>query len=81
MKQLDQARFVAVGSRPLDKAQAFAADHTIERAYGSYLDMVQDPDVDAVYVALAQLFCAIRTSTSHGARIDGTEGAIEIPAF
>lgn len=31
--------------------------------------------------AFAQLFCAIRTSTPHGARIDGTEGTIEIPAF
>ena len=30
---------------------------------------------------LALLACAIRTATPHVARIDGTEGAIEIPAF
>lgn len=51
VKLLDQARLVAVGSRSLDKAQAFADDNGVERAYGSYLDMVNDPDVDAVYVA------------------------------
>jgi predicted dehydrogenase len=30
---------------------------------------------------LALLSCAIRTRTPHSARIDGTEGAIEVPAF
>jgi len=30
---------------------------------------------------LALLSCAIRTQTPHFARIDGTEGAIEVPAF
>jgi predicted dehydrogenase len=30
---------------------------------------------------IASLTCAVRTPTPHGARIYGTEGAIEIPAF
>jgi predicted dehydrogenase len=46
-----EARLVAVGSRSLDKAMAFAADHGIPRAYDSYPELAGDPDVDVVYVA------------------------------
>jgi predicted dehydrogenase len=31
--------------------------------------------------ALALLSCAVRTNTPQGARIDGTEGSIDVPAF
>jgi predicted dehydrogenase len=41
----------AVGSRRLESAQAFAADFGIPRAYGSYQELVADPDVDIVYIA------------------------------
>ena len=41
----------AVGSRSLDKAQAFAEHWGAEKAYGSYEEMLQDPQVDLVYVA------------------------------
>ncbi|MGO2658177.1 Gfo/Idh/MocA family protein [Mycetocola reblochoni] len=44
-------RPVAVGSRSLDRAQRFAAEHGIESAYGSYRELVEDPEVDVVYVA------------------------------
>ncbi len=43
--------FVAVGSRTPERAEAFAAEHGIPRAYGSYEDLVAADDVDAVYVA------------------------------
>ncbi len=43
--------FVAVGSRTPERAEAFAAEHGIPRAHGSYAELVADPDVDAVYVA------------------------------
>lgn len=43
--------FVAVGSRTRASAEAFAAEHGIARAHGSYADLVDDPDVDAVYIA------------------------------
>ena len=48
---VEGARAVAVGSRSLDRAQAFAARHGIERPYGSYAELLADPDVDVVYVA------------------------------
>jgi predicted dehydrogenase len=45
------SRVVAVGSRSLGRAQAFAAEFGAERAHGSYESLVGNPDVDAVYVA------------------------------
>ncbi|MBN9619398.1 MAG: Gfo/Idh/MocA family oxidoreductase [Actinobacteria bacterium] len=41
----------AVAARDADRAAAFAATHGIERSYGSYAELVADPDVDVVYVA------------------------------
>ncbi|WP_243076433.1 Gfo/Idh/MocA family protein [Microbacterium sp. SS28] len=44
-------RVVAVGSRSADRAEAFAQAHGIPRSYGDYRALVEDPEVDAVYVA------------------------------
>lgn len=41
----------AVGSRRPEAARAFADEHGIPRAHGSYEDLVTDPDIDIVYVA------------------------------
>jgi predicted dehydrogenase len=46
----------AVGSRSIGSAQAFAAEHGIPRAHGSYRDLVADPEVDIVYVATPHAF-------------------------
>jgi predicted dehydrogenase len=46
-----RARVVAVGSRSLERAQAFAAEFEVERAYGSYEALVADSAVDAIYIA------------------------------
>ena len=40
----------AVGSRRLETAEAFAAKWSIKKAYGSYTELIADPDVDLVYV-------------------------------
>ncbi|YAL82456.1 Gfo/Idh/MocA family protein [Dermacoccaceae bacterium W4C1] len=42
---------VAVGSRSAERAQAFAAETGVPRAYGSYEHLVADPEVDVIYVA------------------------------
>ncbi len=42
---------VAVGSRSRERAQDFADEFAIPRAYGSYEELVADTEVDAVYVA------------------------------
>ena len=41
----------AVGSRSIDRANAFAARHGIPNAYGSYEELVADNQVDIVYIA------------------------------
>jgi predicted dehydrogenase len=44
-----RAEVVAVASRALDKARAVADRHGIPAAYGSYEELIADPDVDAIY--------------------------------
>lgn len=39
----------AIGSRTLDNARAFAEKHRIANAHASYEDVIDDPDVDAIY--------------------------------
>ena len=51
---LADARMVAVSSRTAEAAEAFAAEHGIERAYGGEDGMqrlLSDPEVDVVYIA------------------------------
>jgi xylose dehydrogenase (NAD/NADP) len=43
---------VAIGSRDRARAEAQAAELGIERALGSYEEVLADPDVDAVYIPL-----------------------------
>ncbi|MBM7785369.1 aldo/keto reductase [Tenggerimyces flavus] len=44
-------QLVAVGSRDAGRARAFADEFGAERSYGSYEELLADPDVDAVYIA------------------------------
>ncbi|MCI3027817.1 Gfo/Idh/MocA family oxidoreductase [Desemzia sp. C1] len=48
---VQQATLLAVASRNLDKANAFAEKYGIEKAYGNYEEMLFDPDIDVVYIA------------------------------
>ncbi|NXY18776.1 DHDH dehydrogenase, partial [Atrichornis clamosus] len=43
---------VAVAARDLGRAQAFAQHFGVPRAYGSYEELAEDPDVDVVYVGV-----------------------------
>jgi predicted dehydrogenase len=42
-------RFIAVASRDALRAQAYAREHGIARAHGSYEELLADPEVDVVY--------------------------------
>jgi predicted dehydrogenase len=48
----ERGRIVAVGSRSEATARAFAREHDVARAYGSYDAVLADAEVDAVYVSL-----------------------------
>ena len=43
---------IGVGSRERARAEAYAQERGLERAYGGFDELLADPDVDAVYVAL-----------------------------
>lgn len=45
------SRVVAVASRSSDRAAAFAQDFGVERPYGSYREIIEDPEVDVLYVS------------------------------
>ena len=46
------AVFTAVGSRDLAKAQSFAKELGIPKAYGSYQEVLDDAEIEAVYIPL-----------------------------
>ena len=48
----DKVELIAVASREQSKAEAYAREWDIERAYGSYEALLEDPDVEAVYISL-----------------------------
>jgi predicted dehydrogenase len=54
LRQIDDAELVAVGSRTAEAAQRFAGRFEVPRACSSYQALVNDPDVDVVYVATPQ---------------------------
>ncbi|MCQ2126910.1 MAG: Gfo/Idh/MocA family oxidoreductase [Bacteroidaceae bacterium] len=63
---IDPKMKYAVASRTLEKAQQFAAQWGFEKAYGSYRELVEDPEVELVYVA-----------TPHSHHYDNSVMAIE----
>jgi predicted dehydrogenase len=51
LRRNTRQQVVAVGSRSVASARAFADEAGIGRAHGSYDDLVADPEVDVIYVA------------------------------
>lgn len=49
--QIEKIERYAVASRELKRAEDFAAQWGFEKAYGSYEEMLKDPEVELVYVA------------------------------
>jgi D-xylose 1-dehydrogenase (NADP+, D-xylono-1,5-lactone-forming) len=48
----DLVEVLAVASREKSRADAYAREHSIERAHGSYDELLADADVEAVYISL-----------------------------
>ena len=51
--RLTGARLVAVAARDTGRAEAFAAEHQVERVHASYQDVLDDPEIEAIYNPLA----------------------------
>jgi len=52
----EDSTLVAIASRSLEKAQAFADDFDVKLVFDSYEEMVKSKEVDAVYVATPHTF-------------------------
>ena len=46
-----QSKLFAAGSRKINTARSFAGQYNVEKAYGSYEELANDPDIDIVYIA------------------------------
>jgi xylose dehydrogenase (NAD/NADP) len=62
----DQVDVISVASRVAARAEAYAREYGIERAYGSYEALLEDTDVEAIYISLP-----------NGLHIDWTMRALE----
>jgi dihydrodiol dehydrogenase / D-xylose 1-dehydrogenase (NADP) len=56
LKLLPEAELVAVASRNMNKAAVFAEKHNIPKAYATYEDLAEDPDIDVVYIGTPHTF-------------------------
>jgi len=48
----DKVELVGVASRDRARAEAYASEWEIPRAYGSYEELLADPEIEAVYISL-----------------------------
>lgn len=52
IQRSSHSRVMAIASRDLSRAQTVAAQWNIEHAYGDYQALLNNPEIDAVYIAL-----------------------------
>ena len=52
MKLASNCELYAIAGRSLEKAQQFQQEFGFEKAYGSYDELLNDPEVEAVYIPL-----------------------------
>lgn len=76
LKHLPTQTVVACSARSSDSSKAFAQKHAIDKHYGSYDEMLQDPEVEIVYVGNVHSF---RRSTGEKCLLAGKHVVLEKP--
>ena len=56
LQSVEGANLKAVASRSLQKAEEFAEDFRAEHYYGSYAELIEDPEIDIIYIATPHVF-------------------------
>ncbi|HBA63365.1 MAG TPA: gfo/Idh/MocA family oxidoreductase [Lachnospiraceae bacterium] len=51
LNALEETQCDAIGSRSLEKARKFAEENHVKKAYGSYEELVNDPEIEMIYIA------------------------------
>lgn len=66
-----EVELYAVAARELSRAESFAAAHGVQKAFGSYEEMLQDPALDFVYIATphSHHYGHIKLCADHGKHI------------
>lgn len=61
----------SVGGRNLERAQALAQQYGFSRAYGSYEELVSDPEVDLIYIATphSHHYAHVKLCLEHGKHV------------
>lgn len=69
--KMEQVESYAVGSRDLNRAKEFANKFHFRKAYGSYEEMLQDEDIDLVYIAVphSHHYDTIKLCLEHGKNV------------
>jgi predicted dehydrogenase len=49
--RMEQVESYAIGARDIERAKEFAKEYHIEKAYGSYEEMLRDTQIELVYIA------------------------------
>ncbi len=64
-----RCELLAVASRDVERAKAYAVQWNIPRAYGSYDALLQDQDIDVVYISLPNsLHCRWTIASAHAGK-------------
>ena len=53
---LPDAELAAVASRDIDTARKFAEKYKVSKAYGTYEELADDPDIDVIYIGTPHTF-------------------------
>ena len=71
IRQMPQVCSFAAGSRTPEKARRFAEKYGFQRAYGSYEELVSDPEVQLIYIATphSQHYENIKLCLEHGKNV------------
>ncbi|MCG9617354.1 Gfo/Idh/MocA family oxidoreductase [Vibrio tubiashii] len=74
----DHGELYAVAARSIDRADTFRTTFGAEKGYGSYQELAEDPDVDAIYIATVHPYHRALTELflRHGKHV-----LVEKPAF
>ena len=52
MLQAENCEMYAIAGRSMEKAEQFKEKYGFEKAYGSYEELLTDPEIEAVYIPL-----------------------------
>ena len=71
VSRMEGTELYAVASRSIGKAEDFARQYQIPKAYGSYQEMADDPAVDLVYVATphSHHYAHVKLCLEHGRNV------------